>query len=55
MARNAGLRGSYRWRLVDDTLNPGLFSGLAGLGYMYLRLGRPKDVPMLLLWEAEQR
>ena len=30
---------------------PGLFQGLAGVGYTLLRLARPDELPCLLLWE----
>ena len=29
---------------------PGLWPGLAGIGYELLRLSAPRDVPSLLLW-----
>jgi lantibiotic modifying enzyme len=31
--------------------NPGLFQGMAGIGYQLLRLACPDELPSLLLWE----
>ena len=30
--------------------NPGLFQGISGIGYGLLRLARPNDLPIVLLW-----
>ena len=30
---------------------PGLFNGLAGIGYQMLRLAAPGRIPSVLLWE----
>jgi lantibiotic modifying enzyme len=34
---------------VDATFQPGLFQGLAGIGYQCLRLADPQGVPVVLL------
>ena len=50
LVRNARERGSYR--LLDssfsDVFLPGLFKGLAGIGYGLLRLAEPPRVPSIL-------
>lgn len=47
--------GRDGFRLVDDMpaaeLVPGLFRGVAGIGYELLRLANPGQVPSLLLWD----
>ena len=55
MARNAGLRGSYRWRLMRRHPESGIVQWVGRSRLHVPQAGRPKDVPMLLLWEAEQR
>ncbi len=43
-------RGDYRWDSGDQAFNPGLFRGIAGIGYTALRrINRP--LPNVLLWE----
>ncbi len=42
--------GSYRLG-SDDMLQPGLYQGLAGVGYELLRLQAADTVPSVLLWE----
>ena len=42
--------GSYRIG-GDDMLRPGLYQGLAGVGYELLRLQAADTVPSVLLWE----
>ncbi len=43
-------RGSYSTGYVTE-LSPGLFQGIAGVGYGMLRVARPDSVPSVLLWE----
>ncbi|MBU6391467.1 MAG: hypothetical protein KGJ87_09895 [Planctomycetota bacterium] len=42
----------FVWRLGSDRYNPGLFTGIAGVGYQLLRLTHPNDLPSVLLWET---
>jgi lantibiotic modifying enzyme len=44
-------RGGFVWRHGDDSLNPGLFQGVAGIGYQLLRLRDPAALPSVLLWD----
>jgi type 2 lantibiotic biosynthesis protein LanM len=37
--------------LCDSIFSPGLFDGIAGVGYQMLRLAAPDRVPCVLLWE----
>ena len=39
------IRGLPRW-----VHNPGFFQGISGIGYGLLRLARPDDLPIVLLW-----
>ena len=39
------IRGLPRW-----VHNPGPFQGISGIGYGLLRLARPDDLPIFLLW-----
>ncbi|HWA89086.1 MAG TPA: type 2 lanthipeptide synthetase LanM family protein [Rhizomicrobium sp.] len=45
--------GGYRLfaNVAGDLYHPGLFQGVAGVGYGLLRLAAPERVPSLLLWE----
>jgi type 2 lantibiotic biosynthesis protein LanM len=36
---------------LEHPFIPGLFNGLAGIGYEMLRLAAPKQIPCVLLWE----
>jgi lantibiotic modifying enzyme len=46
----ASLAGNYRWNAGDRQSNPGLFRGLAGVGYTLLR--RVDDsLPNVLIWD----
>jgi type 2 lantibiotic biosynthesis protein LanM len=47
--RNGGYRVMHR--LARRVRNPGFFQGISGIGYQLLRLARPNDLPILLLWE----
>ncbi len=47
----AAARGSFAWAGGDDSMNPGLFSGIAGIGYALLRLADPAALPSVLLWD----
>ncbi|HEU0142510.1 MAG TPA: type 2 lanthipeptide synthetase LanM family protein [Bryobacteraceae bacterium] len=47
--RNGGYRVMHR--LPRWVRNPGFYQGISGIGYQLLRLARPKDLPILLLWE----
>ena len=38
-------------RPCESIFIPGLFDGLAGIGYQMLRLAAPDRVPSVLLWE----
>jgi lantibiotic modifying enzyme len=45
--RAAGIVQAKRYSVLD----PGLFVGLAGIGYELLRLTEPRQLPSVLLWE----
>jgi type 2 lantibiotic biosynthesis protein LanM len=51
--QNAQRNGGYRvmHRLPRWIRNPGFFQGLSGIGYQLLRLARPRELPIVLLWE----
>jgi type 2 lantibiotic biosynthesis protein LanM len=52
--KHAQVRGAAafaRSRQDSDLFKPGLFSGLAGIGYEMLRLAVPDRIPSVLLWE----
>jgi lantibiotic modifying enzyme len=36
---------------VPEFSSPGFFDGLAGIGYILLRLAAPDDLPCVLAWE----
>jgi lantibiotic modifying enzyme len=44
-------RGGFRLFDVLSVGHPGLFKGTAGIGYQFLRLAYPDQVPSVLLWE----
>jgi lantibiotic modifying enzyme len=44
-------RGGFIWLSGDDSVNPGLFQGIAGIGYELLRLAESAALPSVLLWE----
>src|SRR5436305_2153016 len=46
----AHARGGFLWLGGDDSINPGLFQGIAGIGYQLLRLAEPAVIPSVLLW-----
>ncbi len=46
----AGSAGDYRWNAGKRRFNPGLFRGLAGVGYTLLRQ-RDDTLPNILIWE----
>ena len=51
MVKRAADTGGY-WvipGLADRVFSPGLFQGVSGIGYTWLRLARP-DLPSLLLY-----
>jgi type 2 lantibiotic biosynthesis protein LanM len=48
--RSRVARGSYSTGYVTE-LSPGLFQGIAGVGYGMLRVARPASVPSVLMWE----
>jgi lantibiotic modifying enzyme len=47
----AAIAGGYSGLGGDDALHPGLFLGIAGIGYQLLRLSVPAELPSLLSWE----
>jgi type 2 lantibiotic biosynthesis protein LanM len=42
--------GDYRWNAGERRFNPGLFRGLAGVGYTCLRQADP-NLPNILIWD----
>ena len=44
-------RGGFAWLSGDDSVNPGLFQGIAGIGYQLLRLAEPAAQSSVLLWD----
>lgn len=46
----AGERGDYRWTAGNSRFNPGMFRGLAGVGYTALRQV-DDSLPNVLVWE----
>jgi lantibiotic modifying enzyme len=48
---DAEARGGFTWLGGDDAMNPGLFRGIAGIGYTLLRLASPEALPSVLLWD----
>ena len=53
MIAQAARDGGYRLLpgAPDDTANPSLFVGIAGIGYEMLRLAHPDRLPSVLLFE----
>jgi lantibiotic modifying enzyme len=49
--QRAVAQGGFRWRIADDSLNPSLFQGIAGIGYELLRLAEPGVLPSILCWD----
>ena len=49
VAADAQANGDYRWTHGDAAFNPGLFRGLAGVGYSMLRRVSP-ELPNVLVW-----
>jgi lantibiotic modifying enzyme len=47
----AAARGGFIWLGGDDSMNPSLFQGIAGIGYQVLRLAEPASLPSVLLWD----
>jgi lantibiotic modifying enzyme len=41
--------GGLRWLHGDDSINPGFFQGISGIGYEMLRLAAPEMLPCILL------
>jgi lantibiotic modifying enzyme len=50
-ANRAVSEGGFVWRIGDDRLNPGLFQGIAGIGYQLLRFQDPASLPSILIWD----
>lgn len=51
VVRRARRDGGYRFSgLIPGDLNPGLFTGTAGIGYQLLRLRDPELIPSVLSW-----
>jgi len=46
----AAATGDYRWNGGKRQFNPGLFRGLAGVGYTLLRQA-DASLPNVLIWE----
>ncbi len=44
-------RGGFIWASGNNNVNPGLFQGIAGIGYELLRLAEPAALPSVLLWD----
>lgn len=51
VAERARRRGTYGDGTMESAFTPGLFDGLAGIGYELLRLCDPTGVPSILLFE----
>jgi type 2 lantibiotic biosynthesis protein LanM len=53
LVHRASQRGGFRLlaQLPRQAYNPGLFQGIAGIGYELLRVAFPERVPSILLWE----
>jgi type 2 lantibiotic biosynthesis protein LanM len=49
----AAIAGGYGGLGGDDALHPGLFLGIAGIGYELLRLAEPHALPSLLSWDCD--
>jgi lantibiotic modifying enzyme len=50
VVETAAATGGYRWSSGTSRFNPGLFRGLAGVGYTLLRQVDP-SLPNVLIWE----
>jgi lantibiotic modifying enzyme len=53
LVHRASQRGGFRLlaQLPRQAYNPGLFQGIAGIGYELLRVAFPEQIPSVLLWE----
>jgi type 2 lantibiotic biosynthesis protein LanM len=52
LVAKAELQGNYRTLLdIPNAQNPGLFDGVAGIGYTLLRMSSSNQLPCILLWE----
>ena len=51
LVERAAVSGGYPCFGGDESINPGLFQGISGIGYTLLRLVEPDLVPSVLLWE----
>jgi type 2 lantibiotic biosynthesis protein LanM len=53
LVRRSEQRGGFRLlaKLPRQAYHPGLFQGMAGIGYQLLRVAFPDQVPSVLLWE----
>jgi lantibiotic modifying enzyme len=49
--RRAQRAGAYRTQSGLGMVDPGFFSGIAGIGYTLLRLAKPESLPSVLLWK----
>jgi type 2 lantibiotic biosynthesis protein LanM len=49
MIQRARVRGGYTLGGIDDVFSPGLYQGLAGIGYQLLRL-HDRELPSVLSW-----
>jgi lantibiotic modifying enzyme len=45
-------RSGFTWLSGDDSINPSLFQGIAGIAYQLLRLAKPAALPSVLLWDC---
>jgi lantibiotic modifying enzyme len=48
--RRAEREGGYRTQSGHGMVDPGFFSGVAGIGYTLLRLAHSESLPSVLLW-----
>lgn len=51
IARSAQRAGHFGWNVGSDDENLGLFRGMAGVGYSFLRIAAPEALPNVLIWE----
>ena len=51
MVRRSLRLGGYQTQGTTGSVAPGLFQGIAGVGYTLLRLYDPDQLPCVLLWE----
>jgi type 2 lantibiotic biosynthesis protein LanM len=50
LMERAARRGTWGWQSGSDALNPGFFTGLAGIGYTLLRFSHPDRLPCAIVW-----